>query len=278
MCLLDEQHRESVPTQLSGFHIFSWPNDDSSMCQWAGNEDYPDGQASGVQSPSWPPRLTGFRRKTVDRDDVFDFAARMLAGQSPERIILIRARSNHGKSTLLSELVEYAYPILPHALVDLKGCPTADEVVREINGELRRVTGYRISQKPGDVIAGLEELGAKTPVVLFFDTYEQCSDELRRTIETTWLGSVRRSAGLCFIVSGQEIPQDWKKHHWAKWVRQFELGPLERPADWQSWAKDRHPELTDHHIEALVVGLQGNPGHVASALESLGAVLKTGQR
>jgi hypothetical protein len=255
--------------------MFSWPKDDTLVCRWARNQASEGTTLAGPEALSWPSVMTGFRRKMVDREEVFDFATQMLAGRTHERIILVRAQSNHGKSTLLSELTEYAQHLVPHALIDLKGCPTSDDVIREVNSELKRVPGYVQGQTLGDVILRLEELGGRAPVVVLFDTYEQCSDELHRIIETAWLGAVRRSAALCFIVCGQEVPKDWQKHHWARWAKQFELGPLPRPSDWAAWAKERHPELSDSHIEALVVGLRGIPGQVATALDSLGAGLRS---
>ena len=223
----------------------------------------------------WPASRADFKHELADQLEVFAFFQRMLAGQScDQRILLVRAETNHGKSVLIEEFTEYAQGLLPWALVDLKGTPAPADVLEELNRELRkRLPGWVTASTLGEALNRLEETARTRPLLILFDTYEQGAEELRKILEGSWFGAVRRTEGLCFIVSGQKVPADWDKTHWAKWVHAVELTALRNADDWEAWARARHPTLTRQHIEALAIGFNGVPGSIAAALNTLGSSL-----
>jgi hypothetical protein len=276
VCLLDRTHADCIPTGLAGYHRFLSPDDDDGLCAWL-QQIVPSATSAAATPPAlaWPAARTDFKHRLADRTEVFGCFQRMLAGQSgDQRILLVRAATNHGKSALVATFTEYAQNLLPWALVDLKGCPGTAEVLAELNSELKqRLRGWVKANTLGEALVRLEETSQTQPVLLIFDTYEQGAEEFRKTLEGPWLGSVRRTEGLRFIISGQKVPADWEKNPWAKWVQAVELTALDKLEDWEPWARERHPALTRQHIEALVGGLKGVPGSVAAALDAFGAAL-----
>lgn len=276
VCLLDPTHCACLPKELKGFQHFQSPADDKGLCAWLRELVPPvSGAAAGPSPLVWPPARTSFKHGLADCEKAFAFFQEMLAGQGGgKRILLIRADTNHGKSALVEKFIEYAQDLLAWALADLKGCPGSAEVLAELNSELKkRAPGWFRANTLGEALARLEEFAQSRPVLLLFDTYEKGAEELCRTLEGQWLGAVRRANGLCFVISGQKLPVDWEKAHWAKWGQAIELTALDRPEDWEPWARERHPALTRQHIEVLAVGLKGVPGSVAAALEAFGASL-----
>lgn len=282
-CLLDNSHAACVPTEIKGFHSFCSPADDDALLAWLGQAALPASDATLVPAQlTWPAARTDFKHSLADRREVFEFFQQMLAGRSGDkRILLIHAEGNHGKTVLVEKFTEYAQGLLPWALVDLKGSPGAADVLAELNSELRkRLPGWIKASTLGEALSRIEEIAQTRPALLIFDTYEKSAEDLCKTMESSWLGAVRRADGLCFILSGRKARGDgqpslaeWPKAHWAKFVHAVELDALTKPEDWEAWAQAKHPGLTRQHIEALAVGLKGVPGNVAAALDTIGASL-----
>lgn len=279
VCLLDRTHANCIPTDLQGYRHFCSPDDEDALCAWLLETTQPPTPPGALV---WPALRSGFKHQLADRAEVLAFAQRMLAGQSAgKRILLVRADGNHGKTILIEKLTQYAEGLVPWALVDLKGCPGTVEVLAELNSELRkRLPGWIKAGTLSEALARIEEIAQSRPLLLLFDTYEKGAEELCRTLEGQWLGAVRRAEGLCIILSGRKVRDggqptlpEWSKNHWAKCAHEVDLVALIRPEDWEAWAQERHPALTRQHIEALVLGLQGVPGSIAAALDTVGASL-----
>lgn len=283
VCLLDPSHASCIPTELAGYHTFHSPSGDEGLCAWLSEIVSPaPGTAATPPTPAWPAARTDFKHDLADRLEMFAFFQKMLAGQTgDERILLIRAEGNHGKTVLLQTFTEYAQGLLPWALVDLKGCPGTANVLAELNRELKkRLPGWIKASTLGEAIIQVEDFAQSRPVLLLFDTYEKGAEELCKTLEGSWLSAVRRADGLCFIISGRKTRSDgqpvlpeWSKEHWAKCVHAVELHALNRADDWEPWARARHPALTRQHIETLAIALEGVPGLVAAALDTYGGTL-----
>ena len=78
-------------------------------------------------------------RSIADRKEEFDFFETMLKGSNPERIFLISAPSESGKSVLLSEFAKLAAAIIGAgrcARINLKGEPPLDAVLNRICADL----------------------------------------------------------------------------------------------------------------------------------------------
>jgi hypothetical protein len=283
VCLLDPSHASCIPTDLAGYHRFHSPSGDDGLCAWLREIVLPaPGTAATPPTLAWPAARTDFKHRLADRTEVFGFFQRMLAGQTgDQRILLIRADGNHGKTFLIEKFTEYAEGLMAWARVDLKGGLGTADVLSELNSELkRRLPGWSKAASLDAARERIEEIAQSRPLLLLFDTYEKGTEEFCKALEGLWVGAFRRSAGLCFVISGRKARDDgqtvlpeWTKPHWAKWVHAAEVTALPKAEDWELWARERHPALTRQHIEALAVGLNGVPGNVAAALDTIGAAL-----
>jgi hypothetical protein len=101
-------------------------------------------------------------------------------------------------------------------------------------------------------------------------TYEQASEtkELAEWIETQLLAEAEECERLRFIVGGQKVPDSAR----ARWRDRAEVVELERIYDhhiWKVWVHDMNPQVDEKHV----VGLQGLPGPISTALETCAKVL-----
>ena len=76
-------------------------------------------------------------------------------------------------------------------ILDLKGCPTSDEVRAELNREMKGLPGYRHAETLSKAFEQIEQFGDAEPILILLNTYEQASDDLCKVFERWWFVAVR---------------------------------------------------------------------------------------
>ncbi len=201
----------------------------------------------------------------------------MIQGKTDRRILLIRGASNRGKTALLGELLGLANMLgVAYSHIDLKGCPTLDQVLETIAldaQELLPTLGKASSG--GRQLALLGDLQRLTrPLLLAFDTFEKGGDEFARWLETQLLNRVARCPALLVVVCGQAVP-DQDKHTWGAQATTFELPPIREDGKWRQFCASAYQgKLIDpKHVECLVIVTNGDPGAIAALLKTLASNL-----
>jgi hypothetical protein len=165
-----------VPLGLERYHAFRLWQGDADLIAWL-RQAGPPAAAEELIPIRWPDAPATVSGALADRSEEFACFERMLRGQWDERILLLHGPSGRGKTVLLkhfSDLVEQSN--VAYAKVDLKGCPTLDDVLQAVALDLpdRLVPSSRRAAATARGNALLQDLElAREPVVLAFDTYEQ---------------------------------------------------------------------------------------------------------
>ncbi len=257
----------AFPAEIAGMHCFTAGSHLAGILDWLGITLPKDDDPPAVLT--WPPARADFAHDLADRREEFHFYQAMLAGQTRERILLLQAARNHGKSGLIREFATYADGHVASALTDLKGCADSASLHRELRAELLRA-GLAVVQGAQNLAALLDavEIAAQTrPVVLLLDTYEQAVPEVQKFLQGQLLAAVRRAEGLCVVLGGQSVP-DHGKELWANHARRFDLGRLTDKQHWIDYARPRFPQLNEAHIAMCVHNCKGLPGDIATNLAS----------
>lgn len=217
----------------------------------------------------WPDPNPAFTRTLANRHREFELFDRMVTGQSPQRILLLRGSSSSGKSALLREMANYAKSLgLAHAHIDFKGCPSNDEIFEslKLDLDLRPAPGIGGSARLFSVIEHLRNL--TKPWVLLFDTYEQASVEAHRWVETQLFPRLDRGPVVA-VVGGQQTPAS-AHSAWQGLAESIDLEPIKRVEDWLEYSTRRWPshDILREHVYALTLTCGGNPGQLAANLET----------
>jgi SEFIR domain len=136
---------------------------------------------------AWPEAVEDFLPRLADRKPEFCHFKQVLAGKTPERILLLRGPSNSGKTALLQVLRSYCQQVgIAASYVELKGCPPLEDVFQAIELDLPRdlLPAFRAASGPSRAFKILYDLQLlREPMVLAFDTYERSSDMFRKWVE-----------------------------------------------------------------------------------------------
>ena len=273
--LLSEEDRAHIPAQLQRYHRFSLWEPDSlrGLITWLTGAPEPSTLPSDNVAVRWPAHPAEYSPLLADRIDEFGFFEDTIRGRRQERIILIKAPSNRGKTALLTEFQGFAKALgISNARVDLKGCPTTDYVVEsiglELPGLLPRVNEGHGAGRPLALFRDLMQ--ATQPVLLIFDTYEQGSADFRQWVETSLLDRLERCCSTIVVIAGQTVP-DSAKYGWRKVSRTLELPTIENPEDWKRFSDRRFTGkvLPESQIQPLAMATNGEPGLLSQLLETL---------
>jgi hypothetical protein len=212
--LFDITDQAHVPLQLQRYHAFQ-PLTDAGYAEilaWLrGPQPVPEPQRPQPLAICWPSLISGYPWPLADRMDEFAFFGKMVTGQLPQRILLLRGISNTGKTVLLTELVAYARRLqLPAVFLDFKGCPLLDDLFEMLRldlgqGILRHAYAATGTGRFFQLISDLQQLSA--PLLLVFDTYEQASADAQKWLESQLLPRLDRAPGVLVIIGGQRIPE-----------------------------------------------------------------------
>lgn len=223
---------------------------------------------------SWPAEPALFKHTLADRA-VREWPAvlRMLTSSSLKRILLFHGPTGHSKSALLGAAEKYARALhIPTAYVDFKDSKLLNEVhvLRELQLALGRVMPGFAAQKDPDRWAlrqALRELPGAALILLDSFEYAAETKELLEWIETQLLSEVEGCEGLRFIVGGQKVP-DIVRARWRELAEAVELTRIDDQRVWRDWVHQLNPNVDDKHVEALVVGLEGMPANISTALKT----------
>jgi hypothetical protein len=235
-------------------------------------------QATGKPvAVQWPERVNRPIRTLANRDEEFDCFERMIQGQTDQRILLIRGASNRGKTALLGELLGLANMLgVAYSHIDLKGCPTLDQVLETIALDAQELLPtLRNAPSGGRQLALLGDLQRLArPLLLAFDTFEKGGDEFARWLETQLLNRVARCPALLVVVCGQAVP-DQDKHTWGAQATTFELPPIREDGKWRQFCASAYQgkPIDPKHVECLVIVTNGDPGAIAALLRTLASNL-----
>ncbi len=275
--LFAAEDNNQVPLQLSRYHRFLLyaENGYKELLAWLqGAESVTAPSAPPPQTIPWPQPAPDYPWQLADRKPEFAHFEKMVTGQLPQRILLLRGLSNTGKTVLSAELLAYARHLhVTAACVDFKGCPSLDDLFQtlllDLGPELlRHAHTASGTARFYHLISDFQQI--RTPLLLVFDTYEQASVDAQNWLESQLLPRIERAPAVVVLVCGQEIPE-YTKYTWRGLSEAHELQPIEEAGDWLEYSqrKWQSQHLKTAHVEALTLAAGGNPGQVSALLESL---------
>jgi hypothetical protein len=265
-----------VPLELQRYHRFQDDRDFADLVTWLGGTLPPpaSGPYGPVANPSpWKPEDTAFDSGMANRDGEWVWYRQMIAGKTPERILLLEGESGFGKTTLFKALLEYAEQQLGRshvALGDCKGGVELSRVLRMLADGLdasRLLPRYERSGARDPLDFASDLAAVNEPVALLFDTYEQANESVKKWIEEDVFPRVRRNDWLCVVIGGRAVPaRTGATLHGL--VRHFELGPIHDLSCWRRWCDRLNHSLTDDHLRLLIQAAAGDPATLARLLEN----------
>ncbi len=229
----------------------------------------------------WPQSVPPERTPILaNRKEEFQIFEEMITGQRRERVLLLQGTSDSGKTKLCNELRARAKQLgLLHSSVDLKGCPTKSEIFHSLQTDIGSAILGSSSRTDGDgrfcrLIDDFRQLAQ--PAVLFFDTWEKSSHEMRDWIEKQFLPRLDKMPGVVVLIGGQEVP-DPEINHWGDVAVHRPLGPIKSTDDWFDYTQRKWPgkPVNRHHVEALALAADGNPGAIYRSLVKVLEGLRT---
>ncbi|HNK03975.1 MAG TPA: TIR domain-containing protein [Accumulibacter sp.] len=268
-----------IPPRLRGwqrfhpFHPFSGNDDLDSLVRWLASRL----GLSDVEAPTvaWPPPAA-FRPDIANRDrEEWPAIVELLAGQTPQRIVLIAGASGVGKSTLLRQTVRYAGQLhIPVVDVNLKGGTVErDEILGKFELELADRLPNFVGQGAKRTHLLRKDLRAlRQPVLLLFDHYEDVAGnpQLSDWLSFELLEEVERSPALAVIVAGKQLPER-NRGNWHELARHLQLGPIADADAWQPWVARRHPQFAERQadLSTILMLAEGHPAAVASFCQTI---------
>ena len=275
--LFDPTDEFYIPSELKAYHFFqpSINESYSNLLAWL------RGPGSVRPSPQpdsptiqWPAPLHDYVSPLADRKDEFALFEQIVTGKIAKRILLLRGVSNTGKTVLLTEWLSYAKELKLHtASLDFKGCPSLDELFEALRLDLgsqilRESHGASGAARFYQFISDLQHL--LSPLVLFFDTYQEASLDSQKWIEGQLLSRLDKAPAVVAVIGGQQVPA-YDKHGWRVMVEARDLRPIQTVEDWLEYSERRwqNPNVNEDHVKALTLATGGNPGQLSALLETM---------
>jgi hypothetical protein len=239
----------------------------------------------------------------ANRGEELNLFDRMMAGQTPEHILLLEADGGLGKTTLLHEFVRHCPAHIPCAPIDLKGSDTGlhdifyrlcdalgwehfrafDDAVRglgrvtidknviigraDIEVALRAPNeGDRAARRSELTRAFFHDLrNPKRRLLLVFDTFEQAPLDVQEWLGSSFLAFAHHTPDLIVIVAGRQVPGE--SIEWDACCTRHRLGEVREPEPWQVYAERIGAVLpSPEWIPAFCDLLEGHPLKMAEAL------------
>ncbi len=248
LAYLTEIAPATVPVRLRAWHNFR-PFDSNEeldrLVAWIASRL----GLGGIESPTvpWPDPKPEFRPDIADRhENEWPAIREMLAGKSPQRLLLFEAESGYGKSELLRQAAAYATQLgVPVCQLDFRANYGS---VTEILGRISLDLGEHLpnfSREGGDkVYLLIKDLRAlRRPVLFILDTYQKAAPVYQEWACSNLLAEVERALSVAVIVAGQPQLPPVEDARWQSVARALPLGPIRRLQDWESWVKRRYPNV-----------------------------------
>jgi hypothetical protein len=241
----------------------------------------------------------------ANREDELNLFDRMIAGQTPERILLLEAASGLGKTTLLNEFVRRCPVHIPCVPIDLKGSNISlydifyrlcdalgwkhfslfsayvehtEQVIIGKNVILGwsnkievalRTSDYRdrIPRRVQLTHAFFTDLRAlNCRLLMIFDTFNEALPEVQEWIRGPFLTFAHNTPELVIIIAGRWVPE--RNIEWGTYCRYYRLGSLENIDAWADYAHRQGLRVPREWIEGFCVAVQGHPAQVDMLLTS----------
>lgn len=272
----EEGDRDHVPLNLKAYHRFSLFRDESypQLLGWLRGERPEIAPVEVLETAvAWPSADPDYPWRLADRKVEFALLQDILAADSVGRVLLLRGKSNSGKTALLREISEYARHLgVAASHIDLKGCPTLDDVLEslllDLGAELANARVATGTARSYQVLSDLQQL--KAPTLLVFDTYEQVSEDTGKWLESQLLSRLDRAPALRVVIGGKETPEA-RKHRWEGLAAALDVEPIDQVDDWFEFCQRTWecPQLERAHVVALTLTTGGDPGQMSALLEAL---------
>jgi hypothetical protein len=277
--IFEPADRAHIPNALRPFSFFVATDDGSyaNLLGWlkaASTSVAPPPATAGLSGAAvdWPPS-ENFPRQMANRSSEFEHFKSVLAGLTPQRILLVQGPSGSGKTVLVNECVAYVqHQHVPYSLIDLKGAPPLEYIfetlIMDLGPEaLPRACSCPPSARPHAVIADLQQL--RKPLVLAFDTYEHAPQTAQNWIEIL-LSRIDRCPALVVAVAGQRIPEH-SGRTWAPLAYAIALPPIQRVDDWIDFVGRNYGStgVKRDHVEAVTLAMKGDPSQVSALIDAL---------
>lgn len=275
--LFDATDAQYIPSGLKAYHFFQPGIEESyaGLLAWL--------RGLGLITPppqpdsrviEWPAPSRDYVSPLADRKNEFTLFEKIITGQTPKRILLLRGVSNTGKTVFLTELLTYAKQLnLSAVSLDFKGCPSMDELFETMRLDLgpqilRESHSAKGTARFYEFISDLQHLSG--PLVLFFDTYQEASADSQKWIEGQLLPRLDKAPAVVVVIGGQQVPAH-DKHVWRVMVEACELLPIETVEDWLEYSERRwqKPNVNADQVKTLTLATGGNPGQLSALLETM---------
>ena len=224
---------------------------------------------------SWPKEPTEFKHGLADRAlREWPAVLNLLTSDSHKRILMFKGPSGCSKSALLGAAARYARTLrVPTAYVDFKDTALLSEanVLRELRTALGDVLpGFAVQKDPDRWTLRQALRVLQEPALIVLDTYEKASGtkELVEWIETQLLAEAEVCEHLRFIIGGQNVP-DSARDRWRDRAEAVELERIYDQRIWKAWVNEMNPNVDEKHVEGIVLGLEGWPGPISTALQTI---------
>lgn len=213
----------------------------------------PDLVPAAAPVDSWPQPPKNLIWPMADHTHVRTAFAKLLTRDTPERCLLLRGKSEAGKSHITKQMHANGLAIedLGCGRLDLKGTTeiALDGFVQDLGIDTPAPAG-RLSERLGEVLGALRE--RKRPSLLIFDTYEAAAGETEEWMGTALLPALVRSKWLRVVIAGQRTPE----RAGAAWelvsAPVMEVIPPQ-PEDWYTFGKQHHADLDFAFVKQAVV-------------------------
>lgn len=269
----ENDHKNYIPKLIAGHHTFDANRDFLNILAWLRRLGaLPEYSTSNINIV-WPEPVADYPWSLADRTEPFELFHEMITARRSERIFLVDGSSSSGKTVLLTELIKFAKQLgLLSVQLDLKGCPTLDELFDTLTLEVDAtlLPAFHSANGPPRKTALLKDLEKlPKPLVLGFDTYQDVPLDIADWIEGQLLRRMEHCPGLVVILSGKQVPER-TCFPWAGLAVHTTLPAIKEAKHWIDFATHAlgHSSISNDHIEMLLHISQGDPGQTSALLRS----------
>jgi hypothetical protein len=274
--IFEQGDRDHIPNALRPFSFFLTTDDGSYayLLGWLTAATTASAAPPTTAAPAteaavdWPLPASDFPRRLCDRVEEFEHFRSMLAGLTPQRILLVQGPSGSGKTVLVNECITYAqHQHVPYSLIDLKGAPPLEYVFETLIMDLgaavlQEACSCEPSARTHAAIADLQQ--SRKPLFVAFDTYEDAPQASQNWIEML-LSRVDRCPALVVAVFGRKIPEH-SGRTWASLAHAAALPPIQGVEEWLDFTRGSYPRanVKREHVEAFTLAMKGDPSQISA--------------